>query len=377
MIRKIYKEVSIVQSRMILILMRFIVPKVETLVEDIFRVNTNHEDDKKMKNYAEEQEMWSLKLNNIGGNLLKGIKKVCLSSWPVVWLTRITMTVSLLFTSIREMERQTRSNYIKAPSERMQILMWEISWRIVLWITEKGNGTRDSIYKWMRAFVIMFNPREIPIDNVEPETNAQQLQLVLGCETDVEKQQKNEEIADEGLIDYKGFTLSDIDKKMYHLEKEINEYEKTIVELEENITSNIELFVAHNRFKDNDTQEKMDQNFIEEDLQNARNAVGQENNTRTNSDDDQMISDLRSNCNLTDVPDKMIENVDLDKVKFTPTTISSFNQLMDNQILGRFKDPNMFNMLCARRWKSQHLVAWAEGRHCSHFNTQEAKEEMQ
>ena len=68
MIRKIYKEVSIVQSRMILILMRFIVPKVETLVEDIFWGNTNHEDDKKMKNYSEEQEMWSLKLNKLNTN---------------------------------------------------------------------------------------------------------------------------------------------------------------------------------------------------------------------------------------------------------------------------------------------------------------------
>ena len=70
---------------------------------------------------------------------------------------------------------------------------------------------------------------------------------------------------------------------------------------------------------------------------------------------------LQASCSLTDIPDDLIENINMRSIHFTPTTVSNFQQLCENQVQGRFHDPDMFAMLCARRWKSQHVVAWCKG----------------
>ena len=102
--------------------------------------------------------------------------------------------------------------------------------------------------------------------------------------------------------------------------------------------------------------------------------TNQTENTKPEEIKTPYLKTLQPSCHLTDIPDDIIDDINMSRIHFTPTTVSSFQHLCDNQIKGRFRSPDMFAMLCARRWKSQHVQAWCRGNMCSHFSEETVEE---
>jgi len=73
-------------------------------------------------------------------------------------------------------------------------------------------------------------------------------------------------------------------------------------------------------------------------------------------------------CDLTDVPDCYIAGLDMALVQVASGTCSTYQQLLDHHTKeGTARQPRLLNSLCARRWKSQHVEAFAAGKRCVHY----------
>ena len=334
--------------------------------------------------------MWQLRACNITQDVTNRGQHI--SMVPVRWVEGQKEDMVATVRNIQNLVVKTPVKMIKSGvafvNEDLQIKMWEMGWVVVLLVEKRVGQVKNMIIDTVEMAVgVVEMVKENPVNGIlNSQKRPQSLEIMRNEKQMKYKEAVSKEYRNKKYAETDQFSLSDVDTKVFNLEKEIEEYEVSIKKLQDNIGENIEIFLAG---KDNITVErqvegtKMEmltypaQNM--EETKYLTQSLISDGNSKGIQDEGQVservplltkdyLQSLQASCSLTDIPDDLTENINMRSIHFTPTTVSNFQQLCENQVQGRFHDPDMFAMLCARRWKSQHVVAWCKGDRCNHYS---------
>ena len=353
-----------IQTEMLLVMMRKMVPRLELMTDYYLQENcVTAEDDTKNEEADQEYQMWKAKMSHITRDAMTNCCSRSLS--PLRWVDHQKEEI---ISCVKRTEEKLVQNAVTplqttvtSFSERLQNLLWELCWYLVILLANKVTGVKNMILDMVEYAVEtaddVFEEKQKNRNyhQVTKSQSSNMVELDRDCET---KYKESEQSANK-IQGKNKFSFSDLDMKMFSLEQEIAEYEKSLLKCHQDIGENIAILLAGKNDK------------IEEEENIDKRKEDEEENMLEKPEvltmTDYLLS-LDTSCPLTDVPDEIVANIDMKAISFAGTTISTFQQLCDNQIQGRFLNSAMFSQLCARRWKSQHVVSWSKGERCVHYN---------